>query len=181
MDIWFWSDTHFGHRKISLYTGRPFSSLEEMDNTLINNFNSRVKENDLVFFLGDFSLSYSPKEAPEAPKRAFEYYRNKLNCKNIIFIQGNHDKKNNVKTPIQSMVIDYGGHRIFLTHNPKYAQEKYFFNFTGHLHGKNGKFTKLSYKSTIVDLSVENWNYSPVSYNEIWQSFSQWKKDEKIN
>jgi len=179
MDIWFWSDAHFGHKRIIDYLHRPFSTLEQMDSTLINNFNSRVKENDLTFFLGDFCLAYSPKEAPDAPKHAFEYYRNKLICKNIIFIQGNHCKKNGVKTCIQSMVIDYGGHRIFLTHNPKYAQEKYFFNFCGHLHGKDGIFTKLTYKSTIVDLSVENWNYFPVSYNEIWQRFSLWKKENQ--
>ncbi len=179
MNIWFWSDPHMGHRKIISYCHRPFESLEEMDTTLINNFNSRVHEDDLVFCLGDFCLTYSPKEAPDAPRHAFKYYRKQLKCKNLIIIAGNHDGKNNVKTPIQSMIIDYGGNKIFLTHNPRYAQEKYFFNFCGHRHGKDGKFTALSYKSTIVDLSVENWNYSPVSYNEIWQEYAKWRKEQK--
>lgn len=170
-----------GHSNIIKYCNRHFSDLKTMDLTLIDNCNTRVKEDDMLIVNGDFCLNYSPKEASDAPRHAFKYYRDQIICKNIIFIQGNHDKHNSVKTPIQSLVLDYGGTRIFMTHNPKYAQEKYFFNFCGHLHGKNGKFTKLSYKSTIVDLSVENWNYSPVSYNEIWQAYSQWKKDEKIN
>lgn len=177
MDIWFWSDPHMGHHRIITYCHRPFINLESMDKVLIDNCNARVKEDDLLIVLGDFCLTYSPKEAPDAPRHAFKHYRDQIKCKNIIFIEGNHDPKNNVKTPIQSMIIKHGGNKIFLTHNPKYAQDKFVFNFCGHLHGKHGKFMKLSYKSTIVDLSVENWNYSPVSYNEIWQSYTQWRKE----
>ena len=87
MNIWFWSDTHLGHWNIVKYCGRPFKTLEEMDTTIIKNFNDRVEEDDLVFFLGDFCMKTS-SEASDAPKKAFEYYRNQLKCKNIIFIKG---------------------------------------------------------------------------------------------
>ena len=46
----FWtSDTHFGHGNVIKYCSRPFSSVEEMNEVMINNFNSRVKEEDLTF------------------------------------------------------------------------------------------------------------------------------------
>lgn len=180
MNIFFWSDTHFGHERIKNYCGRPFSTLEEMDSTLIKNFNERVAEDDLVFFLGDFCLKQST-EASDAPKKAFEYYRNQLKCKNIIFIEGNHDGHNTVKTPIESIVIQHGGKRIYLTHDPKYSKPDFFFNFTGHTHGKYGKFRKIGKKGYIVDLSVEAWNYRPVDYNEIFGAFSYWLKNGKKN
>ena len=59
MDIWFTSDSHFGHRNIITYSSRPFSSVEEMDETLIQNWNSVVKPNDLIFNLGDVFFSQS--------------------------------------------------------------------------------------------------------------------------
>ena len=51
----FIADTHFGHSEIMNYENRPFSSVEEMDNTIISNWNSVVSDNDKVFVLGDLS------------------------------------------------------------------------------------------------------------------------------
>ena len=174
MNIWFWSDTHLGHWNIVKYANRPFKSLEEMDNTIIKNFNERVGEDDLVFFLGDFCMKTS-SEASDAPKKAFDYYRNQLKCKNIIFIKGNHDGHNNVKSPIESLIIQHGGKRIYVTHDPKYAKEDFFFNFCGHVHEKY-QFKKLGKKSIICNLSVEVWSYRPVDYNEIYSAYSKWSK-----
>jgi len=174
MDIYFVSDFHLGHFNIIRYTNRPFSALEEMDSVIIRKFNERVKEDDLVFFLGDFCMKTS-SEAKEAPKNAFEYYRSQLICKNIIFIRGNHDNNNSTKTPIESIVINHGGERIYLTHNPKYAKKDFHLNFCGHVHDK-WKFQKIDRNSYIVNLSVENWDYYPITFNEINQHFSIWRK-----
>lgn len=179
MNIWFASDFHLGHERIIAYCNRPFKSLEEMDSTIIHNFNERVNEEDLVIFAGDFCFRYAPSESKTAPRKAFDHYRNQLKCKNIVFIEGNHDIRNGIKSPIESMVIKYGGKRIYITHNPKYAKSEFMFNFCGHVHGKFGKFTKLGKKAYIVDLSVENWNYRPISINEIFGDFAQWQKTIK--
>jgi len=189
--FYFISDTHFGHSNIIRYCKRPFikdgdltlnggwvssdiaiQRMKEMDETIIKNWNERVKKEDTVFFLGDFALSKS-SEAPEGRKDAFNYYRNQLNG-DIIFIKGNHDGNNRCNSIIESINIQHGGKRIHLTHNPKFAKEEFYWNFCGHTHGSEGVCKRINKKSTIIDLSVDCWNYRPVEINEINQVFSDW-------
>jgi calcineurin-like phosphoesterase family protein len=170
----FISDTHLGHENIIKYCNRPFKSLQEMDETIIANWNNKIKKGDIVFFLGDFCLTKS-SEAPNSIKRASDYYRSQLNG-DIIFLKGNHDKNNQCKSIIESIIINHGGKRIYLTHNPKFAKKEFEWNFTGHCHGNFGTFRKLEDKSTIIDLSVDCWNYTPVNINEINEAYSDWKR-----
>ena len=52
------SDLHFQHKNILLLEKErySFSSLTEHDNALINNWNSVVNPEDVVFVLGDFIM-----------------------------------------------------------------------------------------------------------------------------
>ena len=50
------ADLHLGHANIIKYCNRPFSSVEEMNDALISNWNNTIGEEDRVFFLGDFAL-----------------------------------------------------------------------------------------------------------------------------
>jgi calcineurin-like phosphoesterase family protein len=180
---YFISDTHFGHENIIKYCKRPFKNAKEMDETIIKNWNSKVTDKDIVFFLGDFCLTKS-SEAPNSRKDAFEYYRNQLKG-DIIFFKGNHDGNNKCKSIIESIVIQHGGKRIYLTHDPKWAKDDFYWNFCGHTHGNQGTFRRLGKKATIIDLSVDCWNYTPVNINEINQTYSDWckkgHKNEKKN
>ena len=54
--IYFTADTHFGHENVIRFCGRPYTTAAEMDEALIENWNSRVKGNDTVF---QFSISAS--------------------------------------------------------------------------------------------------------------------------
>lgn len=89
-NIWFTSDTHYSHAnitgsKVSIWKNgyRNFDSIEEMNNTLINNINKCVGENDILYHLGDWSFS---------GVQNILYFRRSLVCKNINLILGNHDK-----------------------------------------------------------------------------------------
>ena len=54
--VWFTSDLHFWHKNICKYCNRPFETMEEMNQALIDNWNSVVKEDDTVFVLGDMGF-----------------------------------------------------------------------------------------------------------------------------
>jgi len=83
--VFFTSDHHFNHKNIIKYCNRPFSSVEEMDNTMIKNWNSVVKPSDIVYHLGDFCLSGDYET---------EQYFRKLN--GLVYVLTNkdhHDKR----------------------------------------------------------------------------------------
>jgi calcineurin-like phosphoesterase family protein len=87
--VYLTSDTHYSHnnicRGISKWNSnecRDFDTLEEMNNTIVNNINKYVKYDDLLIHCGDWSFG-----GIENIKK----FRDRINCKNIILIQGNHD------------------------------------------------------------------------------------------
>lgn len=87
-NIWFTSDPHFGHKNISSPNEsnwdkgyRNFSSLNEMNENIVNNINI-VKEDDILYILGDFSFGGIDN---------ILLFRNQIRCKNIHLILGNHD------------------------------------------------------------------------------------------
>lgn len=94
--IWLSSDWHYGHKNIvegvSEWTDksacRNFQTLEEHNEILVQNINKCAQKDDVIIFNGDFSFG--------GKDNIFEF-RQKLNCKNIHLIYGNHDihiKKN---------------------------------------------------------------------------------------
>ena len=80
--IYFTADLHLGHKNIIKYSNRPFSTVEEMDKTLIDNWNARVADNDTVYVVGDFAL------APLA--KVIEYIKKLKGF--IVFVNGSHDR-----------------------------------------------------------------------------------------
>lgn len=88
---WFTSDLHLGHSNIAgpevsnWKDGyRTFKTTEEMDYVLLKGINDHVSQDDTLYFLGDFCLSKRDKDV--------KIYRDRIVCKNIVFIKGNHDK-----------------------------------------------------------------------------------------
>jgi calcineurin-like phosphoesterase family protein len=81
MGIFYTSDLHLGHKNILSYCNRPYSSVEEMDQTLLDNYNSIVNPDDIVYFLGDIAMG--DRQAGLELIKQFNGYR--------ILIPGNHD------------------------------------------------------------------------------------------
>ena len=64
MTIFFTSDLHLGHERIIDLCGRPFASVKDMNDTIIDNWNLRVKPDDTVFVLGDVALGKIDETLP---------------------------------------------------------------------------------------------------------------------
>ena len=80
MNIYFTSDQHFNHANIIRYCNRPFDSVEEMNEHIIKQYNSVVRDEDVVYFLGDIGMG----NITQIIKR----------LKGVkILVQGNHDKR----------------------------------------------------------------------------------------
>lgn len=77
------ADCHFGHDKVRLLDGRPFASVEEMDEAMIVRWNERVrKKKDEVVILGDLCLGKGEQ---------VNELLHKLNGKKYL-VTGNHDR-----------------------------------------------------------------------------------------
>ena len=148
-----------------------------MNDTIIKNHNARVTAEDTVFFAGDFCFRNSPggKKGEGLPVKSSQYLR-QLNG-NFIFIKGNHDRNNSLKTRIEKVVIHYGGKRVNIVHNPIHADSNYELNFVGHVHD-NWKFRKLGVKSIMCNVGVDVWGFKPVTYEEIIREMKKWQIKE---
>lgn len=176
MKTFFTADLHFKHANIIKYCNRPFDNIKSMDTYLIRNWNSRVSEDDLIYIIGDFGFNGAGD------------YIHKLNGDKI-FIRGNHDRTNMIKTHIESLQIKMGGKYINLVHNPDNRNVEYELNFTGHVHNQwkikqMGRYYNINgssrlIKSTIcINVGVDVWNFQPITFNEIMKEYFRWVKHE---
>ncbi len=163
---WFISDMHLGHSNIIKFCNRPFKDVWHMNNTLIKNWNNRVKPEDTVFHVGDFC--FSGKGLPKA-----EDYIKQLNGR-IVFIKGNHDDNNTLKTDIHSLILSKGGRNFYIVHNPE-DREPGMINIVGHVH-KEFKFKTLD-GIDCINVGVDQWAYRPITFNEMMKEYSKWKKN----
>lgn len=180
---YFTADLHLGHHNIISYTKRPFKDVQEMNEVIITNWNNRVKPEDTVFHNGDFCFKNSAGgKTGEGLIHKSSYYTSKLNG-NIVFIKGNHDRNNSVKTIIDRIVIKYGPHFVNITHIPENYDINFAINFVGHVHEK-WKFRRVSNPYTngyidLINIGVDVWNFHPVTFEEIYNSYRYWNKQQK--
>ena len=155
------ADTHFGHANIIQYANRPFRDVSHMNEMLIRNWNETVQSDDLVYILGDFTLS-----------RRIEVIKNlvsRLNGRKIL-IMGNHDTRKprdyiacgfDVATR-KPMMVEPG---IILMHEPfedlSFVCPRYIY-FFGHVHDK---WHPMDDYPNCRCVSVERIDYRPVDFD----------------
>lgn len=149
--IWFTADTHFGDQRTLELSRRPFSSCLDMDNSIIKEWNSVIKENDIVYHLGDFGNI-------DVLKR--------LNCKKLYLLPGNYDTNicNTLDTRLEIIssnhLISYIGMTFRLVHAPEDSIGVGFYLF-GHIH----KLQMI--KQNGINVGVDCHNFKPIDWSTI--------------
>lgn len=171
--IYLTSDTHFNHANILKYepNTRPFATIEEMNEVIISNWNSVVKEEDTVYVLGDFFMGLLTDIEP---------IFNRLNGK-VILVRGNHDTNNrleyyrNLGIEIKDIeYIQYKGRFFILCHFPNESEE--FIKMItrdnsevvwlyGHIHSNAPK----GYVNGTYHIGMDTNNLTPISLQQIWE------------
>lgn len=162
--IYFIADPHFGDDRIRRYENRPFQTVEEMDRTMISNWNAVVEESDLVYVLGDFGAD--GREAEILSRLKGRKY----------LVKGNHDTRSNqaYRTAGFEEVYD---HPIILdsfwilSHDALYVNSNMpYANLFGHVH--NTPIVK-DYSSQHFCVSVERIDYTPISFDRIKKTIAE--------
>lgn len=134
--IWLTSDTHFCHNKEFIWKARGYNNVKEMNENIIEKWNSLVKKDDIVYHLGDVVL--------EDLETGIKYLK-RLNGHIFIAI-GNHDTEKKIKEYLNCPNVDdvQFGYRIkkgkktcILTHYPTIIANKDNIRvpaFYGHTH-----------------------------------------------
>lgn len=88
---YFTSDTHFYHLNVIKYCNRPYTSVEQMNEELVQNWNSVVNDSDTVYHLGDVSIEPKDKKTLKQRKSLLVELLSSLRGKKVL-VAGNHDE-----------------------------------------------------------------------------------------
>lgn len=159
MTLWFISDTHFHHKNIIDFAGRPFNDVEEMNECMVERWNTVVKPSDHIYHLGDVTMERDNRGNGLGIMR-------RLNGRKRL-IMGNHDHyapkwyMEHFEKIKASTVFD----GLLFTHipvHPEGLQYRLKYNVHGHIHEKN-------YPLPYINICVEQTKYRPISLEEIKQ------------
>ena len=161
--IYLIGDLHLDHTNIIKYCNRPFSSVEEMNETLVKRWNETVTVEDTVYYLGDIAYGRGSRDG--------SWWWQKLNG-NKILIKGNHDRKESIRgiTPVHKWhIAELGGVRFLLIHSPDYDKPEWDgWMIHGHHHNNFPELYPLVNKEKkTINVSAEMLDYYPLSLNEL--------------
>lgn len=173
--IYFTADLHFNHTNILKFCNRPFKNVDEMNDKLIANWNSRVKPYDTVFHVGDFCF----KGGVEGGKTNFRYWESYLNGR-IIHVLGNHDYRNGLRGIIKTITINISNKTAFVKHDPNITKDQLPLNcdfmLCGHVHEKWKIKTDSEIGVPIINVGCDVWNFRPVRLDELINCFQKIEK-----
>ncbi len=169
MTVFFTSDTHFNHKNIIRHCDRPFSSVDEMNETMIRNWNQDAGRQDTIYHIGDFAW----RDADEIARR--------LNG-NIHMLWGNHDRGSKQardsfhRTYHGTLELKFGDGRFMVAnHYPMLSWNRSFhgsWHVFGHVHSSPTKQLDIQMPNS-YDVGVDNNNFRLVSLDELYLKMPQ--------
>lgn len=180
------SDTHFGHEGMIKFLRndgtklRPFNTIEEHDETLIDNWNKVVRPVDRVYHCGDAVIN-----------RRYLHIFNRLSGRKKL-IRGNHDlfKLADYIPYFEDVYGVYVLKDMILSHiplHPDCVTERFKTNVHGHLHAYEVMKTDIDYyermcidgKTTVapdpryISVCCEHINYTPINIEALREKIKQ--------
>lgn len=164
--IYMSSDLHFNHDRDFIWKERGFNSVDEMNETIIKNFNKVVTQEDDLYLLGDSMLGQDMKAGLALLRR--------LNGNKYLLI-GNHDTDKRITAYKESGIfkdvqmnyrLKKGGRVYLLTHYPTLVSNDGFNNVIN-IHGHTHSLFSLSDIPYCYNVNVDAWGCEPVSFDEI--------------
>lgn len=167
-NIWLISDTHFNHENIINYCNRPFANAKEMNEAIRENWNSAVKDGDIVYHLGDLYMGKYPDE-----NYSMERFITSLKGRKRLIL-GNHDngkdqviQKTFQKVSVWRMFVEYG---ILLSHVPIHPgsfRHKCEFNVHGHTHDNDVVDENGIPDPRYINVCVDKTNFTPINIDSV--------------
>jgi calcineurin-like phosphoesterase family protein len=160
----FTSDTHFGHVNIITYCSRPFRDVEEMNRSMIERWNARVRSEDTVFHLGDFAMG--KKDLIPTYLKALNGYK--------ILILGNHDRSaKSMREAGFDEVHEVGIYQspvgeVLLRHHPDLDFDlagRFKLMLNGHVHERWCSRTTVR-GGLLINVGVDQNDFQPISFEE---------------
>lgn len=165
MTTFFTSDQHFFHKNIIRYCNRPFKDEPAMRRQIIANYNSEVRKDDTVYFLGDVAMLGASQW--EHLKGVIQSLNGR---KHLIF--GNHDEFRweryldiGFLSVHSAHWMELEGVRLVMAHDP--AIYCTLDPGTVFLHGHIHTLYKSIPNQKVVNVGVDVWSFYPISINEI--------------
>jgi len=158
------SDHHFGHANIIKYTDRPFTSVGEMNNTLLDRHYETVEDDAVLIHLGDVAMDM------QDGRETITYFEQ---LDGDLLLRGNHDvglDPTDAPFPVlESCVLEHEEFRFFCTHKPENIPEDWEdWAIHGHMHNNDVEnFPFVAYDERRVNVSSELLNYRPVRLGDL--------------
>jgi calcineurin-like phosphoesterase family protein/2'-5' RNA ligase len=159
--IYVFSDTHFDHTNIIRYCNRPFNSTRQMNDGLVGNWNTTVRDIDTIYFLGDMAYGRN--------RRPIDYWLGKLGGE-VFYIRGNHDSDEITRATVipNRYGIQFGNYKFLLMHDPYRPLGYDGWIIHGDKHNNHlNEYPLINQKNKTVNVSSELIHYTPLSLEKI--------------
>jgi calcineurin-like phosphoesterase family protein len=175
-NVFFTGDTHYSHSNIIKYCNRPFKDSKEMNERLVSNYNEVVKDNDVVYHLGDVMFGQN------------HYLLTQLRGKKILLI-GNHD--HGYLKALSEFFVEQ--HYLLMIRNLSESKRDFVLchypieswpsmnHSSIHIHGHcHGNLPSTRLLNNRFDVGVDAWpGYRPVHLDEILSRAEKTKKRQR--
>ena len=176
--VFYTADTHFGHENILKLCNRPFETIEEMNEVLIERWNARVRGGDTVYIMGDMFFRC------DGPEAILERLRGRK-----VLIIGNHDSSWMNMVDLRRYFVDVDDFRVItngefaitLCHYPllTWKHQKRSYMIHGHIHANTDAdfFPLICQRDRLLNAGVDINGFAPVTFDELLENNRRFKNE----